>query len=143
MKSVREVFVNPSLFLLHPWMGVICEAETGVRYTNQTSGVRCLPQSTEGYYVPVFNRDVLGDLRSLFEEELEGQGTRQGRPEILTQYRERLRGAVSQVLMDSSIGGPGEVPLQLDDSRFGEADEAWIPVITPDGPGVLIWENSD
>ena len=123
-------------------MAVICEAETGVRYVHQTGGVRTLPRSTEGYYVPVFNGVVLADLRSLFEEELEGQGTRQG-SEVLIPHQERIRNAVSQVLMDSSIGGPGEVPLQLDDSRFGEADEAWIPVVTPDGLGVLIWENSD
>ena len=31
----------------------------------------------------------------------------------------------------------------LDESRILEADEAWIPVITPHGPGVLVWPNSD
>lgn len=35
------------------------------------------------------------------------------------------------------------VPLALDESRLGEVDEAWVPVVTPDGPGVLVWENSD
>ncbi|WP_328753160.1 DUF6210 family protein [Streptomyces sp. NBC_00285] len=34
-------------------------------------------------------------------------------------------------------------PLLLDESRLAEADEAWVPVLTPDGPGVLTWENSD
>ncbi|MEU6356441.1 DUF6210 family protein [Streptomyces sp. NPDC047072] len=33
--------------------------------------------------------------------------------------------------------------LDLDESRLAEADEAWVPVLTPDGPGVLTWENSD
>ncbi|MFF9573324.1 DUF6210 family protein [Streptomyces sp. NPDC014685] len=33
--------------------------------------------------------------------------------------------------------------LRLDGSRFRDADEAWVPVITPDGPGVLLWANSD
>ncbi|MDX8149202.1 DUF6210 family protein [Lentzea sp. BCCO 10_0061] len=33
--------------------------------------------------------------------------------------------------------------LRLDESRIREADEAWIPVITPDGPGLLVWCNSD
>jgi len=142
LKPVREVFVDQSGFLLHPWMAVLCQADTGIRYSHRTSGVRCLSRSMDGYYVPVFNRETLACLRSLFEEEREGQGARQG-PEVLTPYRERIRDAVSQVRMDSSVGGPGEVPLQLDYSRFGEADEAWIPVVTPNGPGVLIWENSD
>ncbi|BBC29284.1 hypothetical protein SGFS_005780 [Streptomyces graminofaciens] len=26
---------------------------------------------------------------------------------------------------------------------LSEVDEAWVPVVTPDGPGVLVWENSD
>jgi hypothetical protein len=43
--------------------------------------------------------------------------------------------------MDSSTGGPSEVRLKLDDSRLTDADEAWIPVITPDGPGGLIWRT--
>ncbi|WUD78232.1 DUF6210 family protein [Streptomyces sp. NBC_00510] len=34
-------------------------------------------------------------------------------------------------------------PLRLDESRIREADEAWVPVITPDGPAVLVWFNSD
>ena len=88
LKPVREVFMDPSGFLLHPWMAVLCQADTGVRYSHQTSGVRCLPRSMEGYYLPVFNRETLAHLRSLFEEELEGQGAGQG-PEVLTPYRER------------------------------------------------------
>ncbi|MGS2617385.1 DUF6210 family protein [Micromonospora sp. LZ34] len=34
-------------------------------------------------------------------------------------------------------------PLRLDESRMREVDEAWVPVITPDGSGVLVWFNSD
>jgi hypothetical protein len=33
--------------------------------------------------------------------------------------------------------------LKLDESRIAEADEAWVPVLTPDGSGVLMWFNSD
>jgi hypothetical protein len=35
------------------------------------------------------------------------------------------------------------VPLQIDEGRGDELDEAWIPVLTPDGPGYLAWINSD
>ncbi|MFD9903267.1 DUF6210 family protein [Streptomyces sp. NPDC059063] len=31
----------------------------------------------------------------------------------------------------------------MDETRVGEADEAWVPVVTPDGPGVPVWFNSD
>ena len=33
-------------------------------------------------------------------------------------------------------------PLLLDEQHLGDADEAWVPVLTPDGPGVLVWPNS-
>ena len=31
------------------------------------------------------------------------------------------------------------VPLQIDDGRADELDEAWVPVLTPDGRGYLAW----
>ncbi|MFF7677589.1 DUF6210 family protein [Actinacidiphila glaucinigra] len=41
--------------------------------------------------------------------------------------------------------GTSEQPhaLRLDESRIRDADEAWVPVITPDGAAVLVWFNSD
>jgi hypothetical protein len=34
-------------------------------------------------------------------------------------------------------------PLRLDKQSLRDADEAWAPVLTPDGPGTLVWFNSD
>ena len=33
--------------------------------------------------------------------------------------------------------------LRLNEQRLHDADEAWVPVLAPDGPGVLVWPNSD
>ncbi|MFF3113274.1 DUF6210 family protein [Kitasatospora sp. NPDC057904] len=33
--------------------------------------------------------------------------------------------------------------MRPDDTRLHEADEARIPVTTPDGPAILPWSNSD
>ncbi|MFJ9461250.1 DUF6210 family protein [Kitasatospora sp. NPDC101447] len=52
-----------------------------------------------------------------------------------------LVGAVRYWACDGTTVKPHR--LQLDESRIREADEAWVPVITPDGPGVLVWLNSD
>jgi len=55
---------------------------------------------------------------------------------------------VSRVLSEAhtesstQLGHP-EVRIELDESRSDEIDEAWVPVTTPDGPGILTWENSD
>lgn len=58
--------------------------------------------------------------------------------------RDRLRGLVGAVrcwACDGTTEKPH--PLQSDESRIQEADVVWVPVITPDGPGVLVWLNSD
>ncbi|MFJ8440785.1 DUF6210 family protein [Kitasatospora griseola] len=33
--------------------------------------------------------------------------------------------------------------MRLDEIRLDRADEAWVPVLTPDGPAVPVWSNSD
>jgi hypothetical protein len=139
---MRHVSVNPSAFLMHPWMAVLVPASTGVSYSNQTGGVACRPREIEGYSVPVFDREGHDSLRSIFEETLGGSGTYRG-VTWTGQMLDDLRVAVAHVRMDSSQGGYGEVPLTLDESRLGEIDEAWVPVTSPDGPAILIWENSD
>lgn len=49
---------------------------------------------------------------------------------------ERLRAAVSGAgyWESEESGAVSPCPLQLDDQHLSEADEAWIPVRTPDGP---------
>jgi hypothetical protein len=124
-----------------PWIAVIVEASTGVTYENQTGGTRCLPRWVEGYYIPVFVEEGLQALRHAFEVGLGGSGTHRGLPaDVLAE----VRSAVSLLVMMSSIRpGQPEMRMELDESRFDEIDEAWVPVTTPDGPGILTWENSD
>lgn len=57
---------------------------------------------------------------------------------------DRLRSAVAlHVYGSANRDDVWPAPLVLDESRLAEADEAWVPVLTPDGPGFLTWENSD
>ncbi|WP_331772951.1 DUF6210 family protein [Embleya sp. NBC_00888] len=39
-------------------------------------------------------------------------------------------------------GRPG-TPVHVDESRLSEASEAWIPVTTEFGDGILVWPDSD
>jgi hypothetical protein len=61
----------------------------------------------------------------------------------------RLRGAVAKIALWGSAATSEGLSfispraLDLDDERLREIDEAWIPVFTADGPGVLVWQNSD
>lgn len=43
------------------------------------------------------------------------------------------------------VAGPAasKFPLRIDEARIDEIAEAWIPVETPDGPGVLLYKNCD
>lgn len=92
--------------------------------------------------VPIAGADALDSLRHLFEKDFRGAGTWDYPwPD---QERDRLRKIVSGISYWAS-DGDSEQPhaLRLDESRIRDADEAWIPVLTPDGRGVLVWLNSD
>lgn len=57
---------------------------------------------------------------------------------------EEIRTAVPLlVMMSFTRSGHPEMRIALDEPRFNEIDEACVPVTTPDGPGILTWENSD
>ncbi|MER5978556.1 DUF6210 family protein [Streptomyces sp. NPDC001857] len=50
-------------------------------------------------------------------------------------------GAIRYWTRDGSTAEPH--PLRLNESRIREADEAWVPEVTPDGPAVLVWFDSN
>ncbi len=97
------------------WLYVVVRAETGVIYQQQYGGTACRQGQVEGFLVPVFGPKGLSLLRELFEGHFGGAGT----------WRYRWQAD------------------ELDEQHLSEADEAWIPVRTPDGPGILVWFNSD
>lgn len=125
-------------------MAVLVPTPTGVGYRHQYGGTACPHGGVGGYYVPVHDRAALAELRSLFEETLGGAGASRRLP-ATADLLGRLRDAVGRVRMAPSGGlfSSPALPLALDDSRLSGANEAWLPVTTLDGPGVLIWPNSD
>ncbi|MFD9687750.1 DUF6210 family protein [Kitasatospora sp. NPDC059088] len=125
------------------WMFVIVAAPTGVVYQNQCGGYACAQYEQEGYLVPLYGADLDEHLNEIFIGELQGHGMR-GR-DWPAEVLDRLRAAVGSLGIYGSGRHDDLCPpsLVLDESRLSEAAEAWIPVTTPDGPGVLVWENSD
>ncbi|GAA4056435.1 DUF6210 family protein [Actinomadura miaoliensis] len=141
MSLRRYVFLDPD-GTADVWLYVVVEAPTGVFYQQQYGGTACRQGQVEGYLVPVYGLDALNALRTLFEQHFRGAGTwnHSWSPE----ERDRLRDGVEGVTFWACDGWTEEPhALKLDESRMAEADEAWIPVLTPDGPGVLLWFNSD
>ncbi|GAA1253618.1 hypothetical protein GCM10009665_50360 [Kitasatospora nipponensis] len=124
------------------WMFVIVAAPTGVIYQNQGGGFGCIQYQQEGYLIPLLGRDLDDDLKEIFVGQLQGQGSR--RLDWPADLLDRLRAAVGFYVYGSANREDlFPMPLVLDESRLSEVDEAWVPVVTPDGPGVLVWENSD
>lgn len=136
------------------WLHVVVRAPTRVVYKHQYGGTMCRHGEVQGYLVPVFGDQALAELREFFEVTLGAQGTTtHDWPEVRYEWPQDqldlLRRAVGRILWlaDDDPAPPwqlaGPVPLVLDESRIEQFDEAWLPVLTPDGPGVLWWCNSD
>ena len=90
---------------------------------------------------------ALAMLREIFERDLGGAGWPGG--PLPAHLMARLHDAVQEVTFCAPGRTAGDLlsreqkPLLPDQSRLTELDEAWVPVIAADGPGVLVWNNSD
>ncbi|PWI19980.1 hypothetical protein DI272_41805 [Streptomyces sp. Act143] len=142
--SKRCVFLDPDgSGTERGWAFVVVAAPTGVVHRTQGGGFGRVSQEQEGCLIPLFGRELDADLRAFFVGGLKGQGAHglDWPPELLV----RLRDAVAEFRVYGATNHDDTWPaaLALDESRLDEADEAWLPVLTPDGPGWLAWENSD
>ncbi|KIQ65625.1 hypothetical protein TR51_17575 [Kitasatospora griseola] len=140
----RHIFLDPDgIGADQGWMFVIVAAPTGVVHQNQGGGFGCIPVPAGGLSDPAVRagpgRLPAGDLRRRAER----TGSR--RLDWPAELLDRLRAAVADFGVYGSGRHDDAFPtwLALDESRLSEVDEAWVPVLTPHSPGVLVWENSD
>ncbi|MGW5265488.1 DUF6210 family protein [Microbispora sp. NPDC004025] len=142
MRAPRFVFLDPDGTSGGRWLYVVVEAATGVFYQQQYGGAACRQGHVEGFLVPVYDLAALDALRDLFEKDFRRAGTwNHPWPD---DERNRLRDIVGSIPYWTCDGNADRRhDLRLDESRIREVDEAWVPVATPDGPGVLMWRNSD
>lgn len=132
---MKRVFLDPDGSAV-AWLYVVVRAPTGVTYEQQYGGHATLQGLVEGFLVPVAAPEALAELRQLFERRLRGCGVSGGgfRDEHLLRLRE-IVGTIRYWASDE--------PALLVFEEGEHFDEAWVPVRTPDGPGVLVWRNSD
>jgi hypothetical protein len=138
----RVVMLDPDGIAPPGWMHVIVHAPTGIIYEQQYGGTATLLGKAEGYLVPVHQAEALATLRSVFERGLRGAGT--SVTPLTPALLDQVQRAVSTIRFwqrDNDDDKPHQ--LILNDTRLHELDEAWVPVRTPDGPGHLVWANSD
>ncbi len=151
--ELRVVDVDPDGTLPENWMGVLVRYPTGVAYTNQSAGVACQQRSVEGYLVLLGRAAFEVDDRPVETDELIGvfhdgeacmwPWTGDDVPEERVKWLARLVARIPYWAHEAGNPLGVRAPLELDLERRDEIAEAWIPVITPDGPGVLIHSNCD
>jgi hypothetical protein len=131
-----------------------------VSYRQQCGGTDCLQREVEGYYVPLggYQSDPTaglfdnGALTAPFHKGGDNcvfSGSPRPEspliPELPPDRIEALRTVVESIpyWSDADASGTEREHLILDQSRLTDLAEAWVPVLTPDGPGILTWPNCD
>jgi hypothetical protein len=120
-------------------MLVLVPRETGLIYEHQYGGFYCRHVEIEGFLVPAWTHpEAKETLDQLFLVELGGNG-------VLDKDRSEVVRTVSDAVQRIWYRGTDDrmAPLRIDEDRVDELDEAWVPVLTPDGPAYLAWANSD
>jgi hypothetical protein len=125
-------------------LNLIVEHPTGVLYGQQCAGFLTELRIVEGFLIPVGGPDAARRVYDWFWKAFQGHGYP---PIVWTEDRIReLAGLVAQVpcWLTQPEGEDDERHLLvLDEGRLDECVEAWIPVRTPYGRGILVLENSD
>jgi Family of unknown function (DUF6210) len=120
-------------------MQVVVMADSDLIYRQQYGGYACRHAEAEGFLVPAWaHPEARKALDDLFLVELGKGGVPENRRNEVV---ERVGVALQRVWYRGT--GDRAAVLRIDLSRADELDEAWIPVLTPDGPGYLAWINSD
>jgi hypothetical protein len=124
------------------YLGVIVQYATEVFYCQQCGGTACYHREVEGYFVPLFriwdNFFTVNDLSKVFHNDQGGCLWGTPSPDQV----DRLLSVVKCIPYWDEQHSCYE-RLGLDNSRLSEVVEAWVPVLTPDGPGILTWPNCD
>jgi len=92
--------------------------------------------------IPVGGPELSAELSSWFISRWRGNGYD---IDWTTDLMESLAELVSTIPCWHTVenGEDRREYLQLEKDRINECVEAWVPVRTPFGPGVLLFENSD
>lgn len=149
--NARFAFVDPD-GRLKSWLAVVVRSRTGVVYAAQCEGVATAQRLVEGYLVLLgtSKHDPDGGIIDLtpftevFHKDGECMWNWQGRelPGERLVVLERLVEEISYWRCGLD-GTDSKHQLRIDQDRIEQLAEAWIPVQTPDGAGVLLYSNCD
>lgn len=123
-------------------------------YATQCGGTSCHQRLVEGYFIPLggFKMDAEEErvnpmeLRAPFHRGKHCAWDATGetlRPERLDQLRKTIASIACWATFPHGKGKSRPEALQIDETRLGELCEAWVPVLTANGRGILLWSNCD
>jgi hypothetical protein len=124
---------------------VIVSTPTGVVYGHQCAGHSNEQRNMEGFLIPLGHAELADQLRKFFWKDFKGH-CYPGGIKWTPERKAKLADLLSQVECElSREDGAFDVrsPLYLDEQHFDECVEAWVPVHTPYGRGVLVFANCD
>jgi hypothetical protein len=125
---------------------VIVAARTGVMYAQQCGGYTCEMREFEGFLIPLGGPVTAGKLIAFFRRYKgwppntlpDNVWSRADLDELNVILQEIPVWCTSQ---DASQDE--KASLELDEERLENLTEAWVPVKTPYGPGILTFKNCD
>ena len=121
-------------------------AQTGLTYAHQCGGITNDVREVEGFIVPLGASDLANILHRFFRRRFRGNPPQSGGQWADNDLRD-LSDIVSQIAFwdtgQSNKDDFQKTHLTLDKSRLDELTEAWVPVVTVYGPGILMFDNSD
>lgn len=119
------------------------ETSQGVRYEHQVAGHACERRVVRGFAIPLRPASAADPLVDFFARSFRGDPPPAGWPAWTQDQRDAYVDLVSNIAVWDERKADKWVPLAVDYARGGQVTEAWIPVITPYGSGVLLFRNSD
>lgn len=154
MKRVRfskakvDLMAENHFVFLHPdcmkerYLYVIIAAETRVVYASQVGEEAGEIGELEGFLIPLSQHSISGQLMDFFSREFPGQAYQ-------ITWTEGKIASLKALVMEISCwytvkdGSDDCFHLLLDETRMEECTKGWIPVHTPYGYGVLVFNHRD
>ena len=140
---MTHVFLNPDGTQPFGVIAIIA-APTGVTYSSQCAGTSNENRSIEGFVIPVAGEEQADEIHGWFWKRFHGNSNSRD-----IEWSESLTNELGKLIRTIPIWSTGHDEnderhfLSLDENRIHECAEAWIPVSTPYGIGILTLRNSD
>jgi hypothetical protein len=123
---------------------LLVEAPTGVIYEQQCGGHANELMSLEGFLIPLGAQAGADTMYEWFQKTFRGQ-CHKGGNHWNAEHTQQLQALIGRIpcWYHNKQRKDERHFLQLDMARLGDCLEAWIPVISPYGHGILTLKNSD